>query len=66
MRLSKTAIHDNLLSANTSAPQQRCAQLIVDTICRFIDGLFGDNRENDFEPSTTDDADLPDSHGLLR
>jgi len=40
MRLSKTAIHQNHLSANRSASQQECAQLIVDTNCRFIDGLF--------------------------
>jgi hypothetical protein len=44
MRLSKTAIHENQLSANRSAPQQRCAQLLLDTNCRFIDGFTPTSR----------------------
>jgi hypothetical protein len=39
MRLSKTTIHENQLSANRSAPQQECAQLLLDTNSRFIDGF---------------------------
>jgi hypothetical protein len=51
MRLSKTAIHKKQLSAKRSAPQRRCAQLVLDINYRFIDGfipssLSGFNRKN--------------------
>jgi len=40
MRLSKTIIHENQLSASRSAPQRELAHLVLDTAISFIDGFI--------------------------